>query len=784
VNTFKKSLIASFHFILLISGSLFSNIAYPVTFGTSFEFSMAGTFSIGEEPFTATFSGGTAQTVGTGAYYHSGRFSWHVPSGGLTTVSFETPVENVDFWFRDTVSAASSSYRIYDTGNTLIASGGGGQVFVNVLLSRSGSETLIARLEFDSAGGGDTVVDDFSYTVAEPPPEPPPPVSDFDPTNPITTTIATSTIAIELDEILTGLVSPVWATTAPSRDDHLYIVDQVGKIIQLNLTDNSSTEIFDVSSRLVPLGAFGPMSFDERGLLGLAFHPNYQSNGLLYTYTSEPINGAADYSTLGAGETADHQSVIAEWQVTEPMATSLTIDVNSRRELLRIDQPQFNHNGGNLAFGPSGNLFISLGDGGNADDEGDGHGVDGNGRDVTTILGSVLRINPLGNNSANGQYGIPTDNPLIGMTPVTEIYAYGFRNPYRYSFDMVSGELWLSDVGQNDIEEINHVNAGENYGWNYKEGSFFFEGNGSANGSVTDIDPGVPTGLVDPVAEYDHDEGIAIIGGFVYRGARISQLEGHYIFGDFGSFGADAGRLFHLNGDNTILAFDVGVDTRVPLAVLGFGQDAQGEVYVLTNTTGTPFGTTGSVYKINPPREPDEEIIRKLQELYVGILGRAADYPGLDYWRDQISSGTLSLENTRASFAHPDQSEYTEIYGGLDNTQLVTAIYENFLERAPELAGLQYWVDELDNGRVNADQMINAVINAVRDPSATSEESAIDLAVLDNKILAARYFTVQTKEFTFDMSVREAAQAAVADVTDDPETVIQAKAMIDEYVGN
>jgi len=778
VNTFKKSLFASFHFILLISGSLFSNIAYPVTFSTSFEFSMAGTFSIGEEPFTATFSGGTAQTVGTGAYYHSGQFSWHVPSGGLASVSFETPVDNVNFWFRDTENAASSSYRIYDTGDTLIANGSGGQAFVNVLLSRSGSQTRIARLEFDSAGGGDTVVDDFSYTVGEePPPEPP-----LD--NPIMEAIQTSTVTIELDEISTGLVAPIWATIAPGDLDSLYVVDQVGKVIQLNLQDNSTSVFFDISSRLVPLGAFGPESFDERGLLGLAFHPNYQSNGLFYLYTSEPLSGAADFSTMPDGEIANHQTVISEWRVDNPLDVSSPVDEDSRRELLRIDQPQFNHNGGNLAFGPGGNLFISLGDGGNADDEGDGHGVDGNGRDVTTILGSVLRINPLGNNSANGQYGIPTDNPLIGMTPLTEIYAYGFRNPYRFSFDMATGELWLSDVGQNDIEEINHVNAGENYGWNYKEGSFFFEGNGSANGSVTDIDPGVPAGLVDPVAEYDHDEGIAIIGGFVYRGARIPQLEGHYIFGDFGSFGADAGRLFHLNGDNTILAFDIGVDTRVPLAVLGFGQDAQGEVYVLTNTTGTPFGTTGSVYKINPPPEPADELTIKLQELYVGILGRAADGPGLDYWYDQIIAGTFTLENTRSAFTDPAQTEYTEIYGGLDNTQLVTAIYENFLERAPDGPGLLYWVEELDSGRVNADQMINAIINAVQDPNAPSDDTAIDLATLTNKTDAAIYFTEQTKGIMFDMAYRAAAKAAVADVTDDIETLHQSKAMTDEYVGN
>jgi hypothetical protein len=174
----------------------------------------------------------------------------------------------------------------------------------------------------------------------------------------------------------------------------------------------------------------------------------------------------------------------------------------------------------------------------------------------------------------------------------------------------------------------------------------------------------------------------------------------------------------------------------------------------------------------------------KLQELYVGILGRAADRPGLDYWLDQIYAGIFTLENTRTAFTHPDQAEYTEIYGGLTNSQLVTAIYENFLERAPDMLGFLYWVSELDNGRVNADQMINAIINAVQDPSATGEQSAKDLSCLENKIEVAMYFTEQTKEYFFDAAYREMARAVVNDVTDDPETVAQAKAMIDEYVGN
>jgi hypothetical protein len=169
----------------------------------------------------------------------------------------------------------------------------------------------------------------------------------------------------------------------------------------------------------------------------------------------------------------------------------------------------------------------------------------------------------------------------------------------------------------------------------------------------------------------------------------------------------------------------------------------------------------------------------KIQELYIGILGRAADSPGLDYWHDQISSGPFTLENTRAAFTDPAQTEYTEIYGGLNNTRLVTAIYENFLERAPDNPGLVYWVDELDTGSVNPDQMINAVINAVQDPGATGVQAAKDLAALANKTAAAVYFTAQTSGLPFDDTLRDAARAAVADVTDDPTTLTTAQTLTD-----
>ena len=257
--------------------------------------------------------------------------------------------------------------------------------------------------------------------------------------------------------------------------------------------------------------------------------------------------------------------------------------MTSERVLLRIDQPQFNHNGGSLLFDASGHLYIGLGDGGYADDEGDGHAVNGNGRDPANLLGTVLRIAPLGSDSSNGQYGIPADNPFTAGGGLNEIYAYGLRNPYRASIDLSTGSILVADVGQNAVEEINQLFSGGNYGWSHKEGTFFFNGNGVLDGTVSDVDPGVPAGLIDPIAQYDHDEGIAVVGGYVYRGSEVNLLAGRYVFGDYGSFSADAGRIFYLDTGNVIKAFSFAGSTLLQLAVLGFDKDAEGEIYVLTN---------------------------------------------------------------------------------------------------------------------------------------------------------------------------------------------------------
>jgi hypothetical protein len=324
------------------------------------------------------------------------------------------------------------------------------------------------------------------------------------------------------------------------------------------------------------------------------------------------------------GTTANHQAVIREWQVPNPGDPDSVVDPTSTQELLRIDEPQFNHNAGALNFGHDGMLYISLGDGGGRDDEGIGHGASGNAQDPSNPLGSILRIDPLGTNSINGQYGIPADNPFVGMPGyAAEIYAYGFRNPFRFSFDMERGDLYAGEVGQDDIEEVDVVVAGGNYGWNIKEGSFCFDPNGAGPGFAFEQEPcpNEPAGLIDPVAEYntadsldENNDGRSVIGGFVYRGSAIPGLVGRYVFGDYSVFVEQGenrnGRLFFLNKNNIvkdnfiksskIFEFTLYDQDKLDLAVLGFGQDANGELYVLANAPGVPFGDTGVVLRIAP----------------------------------------------------------------------------------------------------------------------------------------------------------------------------------------
>ncbi len=437
--------------------------------------------------------------------------------------------------------------------------------------------------------------------------------------DPIPGLIAPSTIQVRLTTLKTGLISPVGGAVAPGISDRIFVLDQIGKIWSIYVSGplTGQSQVFlDLSTRLVPLGLFSPLNYDERGLLGLAFHPNYQSNKLFYTFTSEPASGhAPDFSTVTGARSplkaneVEEQSVITEWHVN----ANGVVDQNSARQLLRIAKPQFNHNGGALAFGPDKLLYISLGDGGSEDDEGTGHALHGNAQSLAAnnVLGKILRVDPLGRNSANRGYGIPASNPFVNRTGPDEIFARGFRNPYRMSFDVNTGKLWVGDVGQNDIEELDVVAKGKNYGWPVKEGTFLFDDGAclaDSHSFVYQDSPGVPARYADPIAEYDHADGVgqpetraAIVGGIVYRGAKIAALKGRYVFGDYSAaIGASvAGHMFVLDSNNQVRELVAANRNPLALAVLGWLRDQHGEIYLLANGTGTLTGTAGTVYRLD-----------------------------------------------------------------------------------------------------------------------------------------------------------------------------------------
>ena len=450
--------------------------------------------------------------------------------------------------------------------------------------------------------------------------------------NPIPEPIPKSSIGVELEPVATGLTAPNLLTFAPGdAANRQFVVDQSGGLRVIKNGQLLATPFLD----LLTTDALTPENhvvsdrpgFDERGFLGLAFHPGFndpQSPGYkkFYTYHSAKVGAEADFTVpLPDGAAFNNQSLVYEWTVDDPNADVFS---GTNRQLLRIDEPQFNHDAGMVGFGQDGNLYISLGDGGQGDDQGDGHSPQGNGQDLTNVLGTVLRIDPT--NTSTGKYAIPDSNPFLDNADVPdEIFAYGLRNPFRFSFDTDPNSgaqhLIIADVGQNDIEEINRIDintdAGANFGWHLKEGTFVFDPNGEDRGFVTDDPP--PDGLVDPVAQYDHErvvddelnvvefEGRAIIGGFICRDCGVDELEGKYVFGDFSrGFGAPEGRLFTADLDTGVIEeLTIGLDDRdLGLFVKGMGHDADGNIYLLGSTVLGPTGDTGVVLRITPVPEP------------------------------------------------------------------------------------------------------------------------------------------------------------------------------------
>ncbi len=413
---------------------------------------------------------------------------------------------------------------------------------------------------------------------------------------------------VGLELVADGLGAPV--DLIPANDDtgRLFIVDQVGVIRILTSEGKLLDEPFlDVRDRMINVR----QSYDERGLLGLAFHPDDAEHGTFYVYYSAPLRS-------GAPQQWDHTSHLSAFSVSEANPDRAAPD--SERVLLEIDQPQSNHNGGKIAFGPDEHLYVALGDGGGANDVGRGHLEDwygrnagGNGQNVSdTLLGSILRIDV----GMGESYTIPDDNPFVGRNGLDEIWAYGFRNPYRFSFD-AGGEraLFVADVGQNLWEEVNLVTAAGNYGWNVREGTHCFSAE-TPDRPPEDCPDTDPDGraLVDPIIEYSNGNtpgglGLAVIGGYVYRGDSLPGLRGRYVFGDWStSFSTPDGSLFvatRPEDEGSLWPFEelqitTSDDGRLGEFLLGLGQDFENELYLLTSGTAGPVANAGRIYRIVP----------------------------------------------------------------------------------------------------------------------------------------------------------------------------------------
>lgn len=347
---------------------------------------------------------------------------------------------------------------------------------------------------------------------------------------------------LTVERVANGLARPTFVTHAGDGSGRLFVLEKPGRIRVIKGGALLPEPFLDISAIV---GSSG----NEQGLLGLAFHPEYERNGRFFVaYTAK-----------------DADNTVAEYRVSA--ASADRAEPGSARELLAVADQYPNHNGGMLAFGPDGYLYISMGDGGSGGDP------NGNGQNLGALLGKLLRIDV----NSGDPYGIPAANPFAkqpGARP--EIWAYGLRNPWRFSIDRETGDLWIADVGQNKYEEVDFQPAqskgGENYGWNVMEGDHCFRPASGCDES----------GKVKPVFEYDHGEGCSVTGGYVYRGKAIAGLAGRYLFTDYCS-----GNLWVTSRDGA--TFETAEHGELPESVSAFGEDEAGELYITVDREGAVY---------------------------------------------------------------------------------------------------------------------------------------------------------------------------------------------------
>jgi glucose/arabinose dehydrogenase len=384
-------------------------------------------------------------------------------------------------------------------------------------------------------------------------------------------------VSVSLEPVVTGLRRPVAVRNAGDGSSRLFIVEQPGLIRIVDGSVLRTTAFLDISGRVRD-------SSNEQGLLGLAFHPDYENNGRFFV----------NYTDL------DGNTVVSEFSRSD--GDPNRADPMSEMIIITIEQPRSNHNGGDVAFGPDGYLWIATGDGGGSGDP------DGNGQNKRTLLGKLLRIDV----DRGSTYTIPPDNPFIDDPEArNEIWAFGLRNPWRFSFDRSTSDLFIGDVGQGTYEEIDfearQSSGGRNYGWNIMEGSHCFQNGGCSSDGITL-----------PIAEYDHDSGCSVTGGYVYRGGRFPALRGMYLFGDYCS-----GTIWALAPSDTNGWFSA-IVSESDARISSFGEDEDGELYVADLASGAVYKVTGRTSATTPRRPERRSAPSSSPQYSQGRVARAA----------------------------------------------------------------------------------------------------------------------------------------------------------------
>ncbi|MHA4812181.1 PQQ-dependent sugar dehydrogenase [Flavitalea flava] len=364
-------------------------------------------------------------------------------------------------------------------------------------------------------------------------------------------------ITLKLQEVALNLEAPT--ALAFPENGVIWVLEQKGFIRILKDGKLKDAPLLDLRSKMIKVNN----GYEERGLLGIALHPKFRTNRKFYVFYSAPSSNKSD-----------HKDIVAEYKLS---ANADRVDTGSGRIILSQEKPDGNHDGGCIQFGPDGYLYITFGDGGG---QGDKHGAIGNGQKLDTWLGKILRVDI----DTKTGYIVPKDNPFVGRKEVSpEIWAYGFRNPYRITFDRSSGQLFAGDVGQDLWEEVDIIKKGANYGWRLFEGTHTYN-------PATGTDP---KGISMPIAEYSHKEGISVIGGYVYNGQQLPDFKGKYLFADW------SGPIWYLQKAGAGWQRGKITIQNMPwyLKITAFGEDSQGELYMTTNTDTGPGNKKGGIYK-------------------------------------------------------------------------------------------------------------------------------------------------------------------------------------------